>query len=292
MTARTTGAPAYAGPVDLDRYGRYDPFRGMTDRSVPPAYDFDGRIGDAAHPAEPGRYHLYVALSCPVAQLARIARLLLGLENVIGVSVVDDDRDGRGWAFRERRGPDEVNGFTLLSQAYEASRPGYSGHISVPVLWDRHEGRILSNQYFNILRDIGTQFGAYATSDVQLYPQELAGRIDAVNTLIYEEISLALSATAKRHEDVRPQVIAALDQFDARLATHRYLLGDAITEADLRFYTTLVRFDQGGNALSSITGRPLPSWERLHRYVQDLFALPAFRETTLVVPEWLADARP
>ncbi|MBB5783213.1 glutathione S-transferase C-terminal domain-containing protein [Nonomuraea jabiensis] len=287
-----TSVPAFASPVDLDVHGRYDPFRGLPDRSAPPAYVFDGRIGDDAHPAEPGRYHLYVALSCPVAQLARIARLLLGLEKVIGVSVVDDERDGRGWAFRERRGPDEVNGFTLLSQAYEATQPGYSGHISVPVLWDRHEGRILSNEYFHILRDLGTRFGEHATSEVQLYPPELAARIDAINTLVHEEISLALSATDKRHEDVRPQVIAALDQFEARLSTHRYLLGAAITEADLRFYTTLVRFDQGANALSVITGRPLPSWPRLLGYLQDLYALPAFRDTTLVVPEYLAAGQP
>ncbi len=143
-----------------------------------PAYPFQGRItadGSSGYPAEAGRYHLYISWACPWAQRTAIVRKLLGLEDVISLSVVDPIRDGRGWAFREGpdHGLDPVNGFAFLREAYEATEPGYDGHISVPVLWDKQAGRIVSNNFPDITIDLDTQFGRWADPDVQLYPAEL-----------------------------------------------------------------------------------------------------------------------
>ena len=142
MTTSTDTAPPspfYASPVDYDAYGQYGPGRGFNQGQAfqRPRYRFQGRItadGSSGYRAEPGRYHLYISWGCPWAQRTAIVRQLKRLAGVVSLSYVDDTRDGRGWAFRERRGPDPVNGFTLLAQAYEATEPGYDGHVSVPVL--------------------------------------------------------------------------------------------------------------------------------------------------------------
>ena len=156
--------PRYASPVDYGAYGQYGPGRGF-DRGQEwrrPRYRFQGRItadGSSGFPAEPGRYHLYISWGCPWAQRTAIVRKLMRLDDVVSLSYVDDERDGRGWAFRERRGADPVNGFTFLTQAYEATEPGYDGHVSVPVLWDRVTGKVVSNNFPDITIDLGTAFG-------------------------------------------------------------------------------------------------------------------------------------
>src|SRR5450759_5028102 len=139
----TTASPGYASPVDFGAHGQYGTGRGFDSGQAfaRPRYPFRGRItadGSSGYRAEPGRYHLYISWGCPWAQRTAIVRKLKGLADVVSLSFVDDERDGRGWAFRASRGPDPVNGFTLLAQAYEATEPGFTGHISVPVLWDRH----------------------------------------------------------------------------------------------------------------------------------------------------------
>ena len=116
-------------------------------------------------------------------------RQLKRLGAVVSLSYVDDTRDGRGWAFRERRGPDPVNGFTLLAQAYEATEPGYDGHISVPVLWDRETKKIVSNNFPDITIDLGTAFEAWADQSVQLYPPPLRREIDALNEQVYARVN-------------------------------------------------------------------------------------------------------
>jgi glutathionyl-hydroquinone reductase len=131
--------PRYASPVDYETYGQYGPGRGFDGGQAfqRPRYRFQGRItadGSSGYRAEPGRYHLYVGWGCPWAQRTAIVRKLKGLEEIVSLSYVDDVRDGRGWAFRERRGADPVNGFTFLAEAYETTEPGYGGHVSVPVL--------------------------------------------------------------------------------------------------------------------------------------------------------------
>ncbi len=268
----------HASPVDLDTHGHYRP-----GGRPGPRYPFQGRIGTPAFPAEPGRYHLYVAAVCPYAQRAAIVRSLKGLQDVVSLSYVDDERDGRGWAFRERRGADPVNGFTILRQAYEVTEPGFDGHVSVPVLWDRTTGRIVSNNFPDITIDLATRFGGDPEAD--LYPEELRPEIDELNTRIHEIVNtaagrVAATTTEAAYTEARGAVVAFLDELDARLADRRFLFGSGITEADVRLWPTLLRFDLSDNPAARISERPLTAFPNLWAYARDLYAHPAFRENT------------
>ncbi|MFI6737778.1 glutathione S-transferase C-terminal domain-containing protein [Nonomuraea sp. NPDC050451] len=285
----STHTPVYASPVDHIAYGHYGPGRPhLSPDWNRPIYPFQGRVtadGSSGFRAEPGRYHLYVAWVCPYAHRAAIVRKLKGLEGVVSLSYVDDERDGRGWAFRERRGPDPVNGFTLLEQAYEATEHGYGGHISVPVLWDRRTGGIVSNNFPDITIDLATQFEQWADTSVDLYPDALRPEINKLNGWIYHDINAGVSRVARAttgedRENERHRVIAALERLDERLAGQRFLTGDTITEADVRLWVTLARFDSEYNRGDLISERTLADFEHLWPYARDLYQRPAFRETT------------
>ncbi|WP_113701883.1 glutathione S-transferase C-terminal domain-containing protein [Nonomuraea lactucae] len=289
----STQTTVYASPVDHAAYGRYGPGRlHLSPDWNRPVYPFQGRItadGSSGFLAEPGRYHLYVARVCPYAQRAAIVRKLKGLEDVVSLSYVDDDRDGRGWAFRERRGPDPVNGFTLLEQAYEATERGYGGHISVPVLWDRQTNGIVSNHFPNITVDLATQFEQWADTSIDLYPDALRPEIDYLNGWIYYDVNTGVSrvaraATEDESERERHVVVSALERLDERLTEQRFLAGDTITEADVRLWVTLARFDAEYNRGHLISERELADFEHLWPYARDLYQRPAFRETTEGLP--------
>src|ERR1700729_1942769 len=232
-----TTAAAVASPVDFETYGDYSvkaPPR-ADGAFVRPVYRFQGRVsadGSTGYPAEAGRYHLYISLACPWAHRSAIVRALLGLEDVVSMSVVDPVRDGRGWAFREGPGytPDPVNGFTLLAEAYQATEPGYDGHVSVPVLWDRETGKVVSNNFPDITIDLGTQFGAWASAAPDLYPPSLRADIDAMNEKVYETVNngtyrVAGATTEHEYTELRHRLTATLDALDGRLAGQRYLFG-------------------------------------------------------------------
>jgi len=282
--------PPYASPVDYDSYGLYGPGRGF-DKGKSfqrPVYRFQGRItadGSSGYPAVPGRYHLYISWGCPWAQRTAIVRELKGLEDVVSLSYVDDERDGRGWAFRERRGHDPVNGFEFLAQAYEATEPGYDGHVSVPALWDRETGKIVSNNFPGITLDLGGQFGAWARPSPDLYPRPLRPEIDALNERVYTGVNngpyrIAGATTAEDYESLRQAMVAMLEELDERLASRRFLFGGEVTEADVRLWPTLARFDTGYNPLAGVTERRLTEFPHLWGYARDLYQLPAFRDTT------------
>jgi glutathionyl-hydroquinone reductase len=288
MTTPRTG-PAYASPADVGTYGPYGPGRVDAKNGWKrPRYPFQGRVtadGAGGFKAEPGRYHLYVAWVCPWAQRTAIVRTLAGLDDVVSLSHVDDERDARGWAFRERRGADPVNGFTFLQQAYEATEPGYPGHLSVPVLWDRETGRIVSNHFPDITIDLGTAFGEWADPAVRLYPPDLRPEIDHLNAYIYEHVNdgtykVAGAATQDAYEDAREGLITALELLEDRLDSRRFLHGGAITESDVRLWVTLARFDLLYNPLGRISERGLTDFPNLWGYARDLYRLPAFRDTT------------
>jgi putative glutathione S-transferase len=289
-TAQPTGVPRYASPVDIDTYGPYGPGRGFATGTAfnRPRYPFQGRItadGSSGYPAEPGRYHLYISWACPWAQRTAIVRKLKKLEDVVSLSYVDDERDSRGWAFRERRGPDPVNGFAFLREAYEATEPGYPGHISVPVLWDRVTGKIVSNNFPDITIDLGTQFDAWGDRSVDLYPVALRSEIDALNEVVYTNVNngtyrVAGATTREDYVELRQTLIGTLDELDRRLAGRRFLFGDQITEADVRLWPTLARFDVGYNPLGKISERRLTDFAGLWAYARDLYQRPAFKETT------------
>jgi glutathione S-transferase/putative glutathione S-transferase len=284
----TANAPRYASPVDYGTYGAYGPGRGFNrgQSFQRPRYRFQGRVtadGSSGYPATPGRYHLYISWGCPWAQRTAIVRKLAGLEDVVSLSYVDDTRDGRGWAFRERHGPDPVNGFTLLREAYEATEPGYDGHVSVPVLWDRETSKIVSNNFPDITLDLGAAFTG--RTPVDLYPGPLRAEIDALNERVYQTLNngpyrVAGATSQQDYEDLRHQMIDTMEDLDARLAGTRYLFGGRLTEADVRLWPTLARFDTGYNPMAGVSERGLTGFANLWAYARDLYQRPAFRETT------------
>lgn len=286
-------APArLASPVDTAAYGTYR-FNPAGRR-----YRFTGRIADGGpYAPEAGRYHLYAGWFCPWSQRVVIARALAGLSGAVTVSYVDNERDGRGWAFRERYGPDPVNGFTLLREAYEATEPDFDGLISVPTLWDRVTGRVVSNDYTTIGLDLATRFGAVAAPLVETYPAALRAEIDELDGWIGPAVNHGVgAATTAGPEGTRARA-ALLDAFarlDERLATRRYLVGGTVTEADIRLWVTLVRYDVGPNAHRAIHAG-LHEFPHLWAYARDLYTIPAFRESTefgaftvagAEVPDW------
>ena len=288
----TSTAAAMASPVDFTAFGDYSVKapRPADGEFVRPKYPFQGRItadGSSGYLAQPGRYHLYVSLACPWAHRSVIVRRLLGLEQVISLSVVDPIRDGRGWAFRDGPGytPDPVNGFTLLREAYQATEPGYDGHVSVPVLWDRETGRIVSNNFPDITIDLETQFGEWATPGVDLYPAALRPEIDTLNERIYATVNngvyrCGFATTQEAYNEAVATLFDTLADLDRRLAGQRYLVGSSVTEADVRLWVTLARFDAVYVTHFKANLRRLADYPNLWPYARDLYAIPAFGQTT------------
>jgi putative glutathione S-transferase len=293
VTAQTGGA----SPVDFATYGDYGDHQSK--RAAPAAkagefvragYPFRGRItadGSSGYLAEPGRYHLYISWACPWAQRSAIVRRLLGLDEVISLSAVDPIRDGRGWAFRAGDGYslDPVNGFAFIRDAYEATEPGYDGHISVPVLWDRQTGAIVSNNFPDITIDLDTQFGAWADPAFDLYPERLRAEIDAINDLVYAAVNngvyrCGFASSQESYHEAFGQLFAALDDLEQRLGQRRYLTGDTLTEADVRLWVTLARFDSVYYLHFKANQRRISDFPHLWAYARDLYSRPAFRETT------------
>jgi glutathionyl-hydroquinone reductase len=259
-------------------------------RFVRQANAFTARItadGSSGYPAEPGRYHLYVSLACPWAQRAIIVRRLKGLEDVVSMSVVDPIRDERGWAFREGpgHGPDPINGFDFLSEAYFATDPSYQGRCTVPVIWDIARGRIVTNDFHEISVQLDREFDAHAGSDVRLYPQHLRDEIDAVNERVYRNVNngayrAGFATSQEAYEEAFDEVFATLGWLDERLATRRYLVGDQLTGADIRLFTTLVRFDAVYYSHFKCNLRRLVDYPNLWPYARDMFQRPGFGDTT------------
>lgn len=293
----TTTQAGGASPVDFAEYGDYGDFRpkkpatGATKGEfVRAAYPFQGRItadGSSGYPAEPGRYHLYISWACPWANRTAIVRDLLGLQDVISLSAVDPVRDGRGWAFRAGDGYDldPLNGFQFLREAYEATHPGYDGHISVPVLWDKQTRRIVSNNFPDITLDLDTQFGAWADPAHDLYPAVLRPQIDQLNDVIYATVNNGVyrsgfATTQAAYHDAVARLFATLDDLEERLARQRYLLGNSITEADVRLYVTLARFDAVYYSHFKCNLRRIADYPNLWGYARDLYAVPAFGHNT------------
>jgi len=239
--------------------------------------------GSSGYPAEAGRYHLYVSLACPWAHRAIIVRRLKRLEDVVSLSVVDPIRDERGWAFGAGF-EDPVNGFAFLSEAYAASRSDFAGRVTVPALWDRETGRIVNNESSEIIRTLNTEFDAWGDASVDLYPPERRAEIDEVNAFVYARINdgvykAGFASTQAAYEEAFDALFAALDDLEARLAGRRYLVGDRVTEADVRLFTTLVRFDAVYVGHFKCNLRRLVDYPNLWGYARELFQRPGVGET-------------
>ncbi|MFC1402705.1 MULTISPECIES: glutathione S-transferase C-terminal domain-containing protein [Streptacidiphilus] len=247
-----------------------------------------GRItadGSSGYPAEPGRYHVYVSWGCSWSSRAAVVRRLKGLEEVVSLSYVDDSTDERGWIFGGASGPDPVNGFSRLREAYEATVPHWPGRASVPALWDRVTGRLVSNESGGISLDLSTQFDAWSSTGADLYPEPLRPRIDAFNAWLHHDINNGLHRVGHQADPVEHArfftiLFDRFDELERRLTGSRYLFGAEVTEPDVRLWLSLVRLDTAyPGLLATSLDRP-EGFPALWAYARDLYRLPAFRETT------------
>ena len=244
------------------------------------------RDGSSGFPAEPGRYHLYVSLACPWAHRAIIVRRLKRLEDVVSLSVVDPIRDERGWAFHDGPGHsvDPVNGFAFLSEAYLATDPSYTGRYTVPVIWDRVTQRIVTNDYPQITLMLETEFENYADRGVDLYPLALRPEIDALTAVIFDDVNngvykAGFATTQPAYEAAFDALFARLDWLEERLSGQRYLVGNQLTDVDIRLFTTLARFDAVYHGHFKCNLRRLVDYPNLWGYARDLYQLPGFGDT-------------
>ena len=249
-----------------------------------------GPTGEGGFKADPGRYHLYVALICPWASRTLIGRKLKGLEDVISVSVVEPELSDQGWRFGDANGADldTVNGATFLHEIYTRADPAISGRATVPVLWDKQRGTIVNNESADILRMMNSGFGALADDSFDLYPADLREEIDALNACIYPKLNngvyrAGFATTQVAYEDAFHEVFAMLDEIEERLADGRdYLLGDPLTETDLRLFVTLIRFDAAYHGLFKCNLRRIADYPALSAYQARILALPGIRDTVSI----------
>lgn len=240
--------------------------------------------GSSGFPAVAGRYHLYVSLACPWAHRALIVRELKGLQDAIGITIVDPIRDERGWRFTADE-PDPLHGWTYLSEAYAASNPEFDGRVTVPVLWDTVTGRIVNNESAEIIEQLNSAFDAVAGNPgLDLYPETLRDDIDALNAQVYETVNNGVyrsgfAVTQEAYEDAVHPLFATLDELEERLAARRFLFGDAQTLADWRLFTTLVRFDPVYHGHFKCNIRKLAEYPHLFGYLRDLYQTRGVAET-------------
>lgn len=242
--------------------------------------------GQSGFPAEPGRYHLYVSWACPWAHRTIIVRKLKRLESVVGMTVVDPIRDERGWAFRP--GPDHsedpINGFRFLREAYMATDPHYVGRVTVPVLWDKAGGRIVSNSDDDIMRMFNSEFDTLTNSRLDLYPQTLRSDIEAMNDFLYERVNdgvyrAGFATTQRPYEAAVRRLFDALDRLDRRLEHLRYLFGPRYVESDWRLFVTLLRFDAVYHGHFKCNLRRIVDYPNLYGYLKDLYQVEGIAET-------------
>lgn len=243
----------------------------------------DGRQG---WPVEAGRYRLVVSRACPWASRAVTVRRLLGLEPAISLAVADPIQDQRSWRFTLDPGDvDPVLGIHFLGEAYAAREPGYAGGISVPAIVDVPSGKLVTNDYPQITLDLDTEWAAHVRPGApDLYPVPLRDEIDEISQGIFEDVNngvyrAGFATTQSAYESAFRDLFAALDTLDRRLGERRYLLGDRITEADWRLFTTLVRFDPVYVGHFKCNLRRIADYPNLAGYLRDLYQQPKVAET-------------
>lgn len=245
-----------------------------------------GPDGQPALPAEAERFHLYVSLACPWAHRTLIMRKLKGLDGLIGTSHVSPLMLDQGWTYEESEGSsgDPVNGAAYHRELYTLTDPHYTGRVTVPVLWDKRERRIVNNESAELLRIFNDAFDGLTGNDLDLYPADLRETIDAINEDVYEHINNGVyksgfatdQAVYEKHVTA---LFAALDRVETRLAEHRYLAGEWLTEADIRLFTTLVRFDAVYHGHFKCNLKRIEDYPNLANYVRELYQWPGIKET-------------
>ncbi len=245
--------------------------------------------GSSPFQAEAGRYHLYVAYTCPWAHRALIFRTLKKLDRAITVAYALPGMRAQGWTFENDPRfpecvPDTVNGFRYLHQAYTASDPHYTGKVTVPTLCDTKHRRVVNNESSEIIRMLNSEFARVGADDYDFYPPAMRAEIDRVNELVYTNVNngvyrCAFARSQEAYEAAFDALFAALDELEARLARQRYLVGRRITEADWRLFPTLVRFDVAYFSLFKCNRRRIADYPNLLNYMRELYRVPGVAAT-------------
>ncbi|MGN6101202.1 MAG: glutathione S-transferase family protein [Devosia sp.] len=246
-----------------------------------------GPTGTGGFAAEPGRYHLYVSYACPWAHRTLIFRALKGLEDIVSVSVTDAKMpDETGWTFTGTSGStgDDVNHTDYLWQVYALAASDYSGRVTVPVLWDKKEQTIVNNESAEIIRMFNSAFDGLTGNALDYYPAALRDRIDAINARVYDTVNngvykAGFATTQEAYEEAVDALFESLDWLEGILGGSPYLLGEEITEADWRLFTTLVRFDAVYVGHFKCNRRRIADYPNLSRYLERLYAVPGVKET-------------
>ena len=241
-----------------------------------------GPDGQTALPAEAGRYHLYVSYLCPWASRTLIFRKLKQLEGLIGLSVAEPELGENGWTYAE-----PVNGYTYHHQLYTASDPHYTGKVSVPVLWDKQTRRIVNNESADIIRIFNTAFDHLTGNPLDFYPPALRPIIDDWNARIYDHINngvyrAGFAKTQSAYEAAFDDLFESLDQLEIHLASHRYLAGEWLTEADWRLFVTLIRFDAAYFGQFKCNLKRIEDYPQLSGYLRELYQWPGVQETVRI----------
>lgn len=245
-----------------------------------------GPTGKAGFKAESGRYHLYVSLACPWASRALIMRKLKGLEEHISLSVVHPLMLEHGWTFEDGEGviPDPIGNYDYLYQLYQKAYPHYTGRVTVPVLWDKKNNTIVNNESAEIMRMFNSAFNELTGNTDDYYPAEWREDIDQMNDLIYPTVNngvykAGFATDQAVYEAEVASIFKTLDQLEAHLDQHQYLVGDRLTEADIRLFTTLVRFDSVYFGHFKCNLKPLVSYSNLWDYTKRLYHYQGISET-------------
>lgn len=233
------------------------------------------------HPPVPGRYHLYISLACPWASRTNMARTLKGLREIVGMTVVHPDMLENGWSFAQ---PEPLFAARFLHEIYTQAVPDFTGRVTVPVLWDRESGTIVNNESGDILRIFDEDFGDFADPTYMLRPAHLAAEIDVLNAQLYEAVNNGVyrAGFAGSQEAYEAAVIPLFDMLrvlDDRLAGRRFLMGDTLTEPDIRLFTTCVRFDAVYHGHFKCNLAHLWDFAHIQGWMRDVFALPGVAET-------------
>ena len=248
-----------------------------------------GPTGVGGFKAEANRYHLYVSLACPWAHRTTIYRKLKGLEDMISLSVVHPFMGDKGWTFAEGAGviADPIVNANYLYEVYVAAKPNYTGRVTVPILWDKKTNTIVSNESSEIIRMLNSAFDEVGATDVNFLPKALLAEIDTINEFVYSAVNngvykAGFATTEAAYKEAVVMLFDALDTLEVRLADQRYLLGDTITEADWRLFTTLVRFDAVYVGHFKCNIRRIVDYPNLWGYLRDLYQVPGIAETVSI----------
>lgn len=246
-----------------------------------------GPTGNAGFKAEPGRYHLYVSFACPWAHRTLIFRRLKGLQSDITVDVVHYHMGENGWEFHataDGATPDTVNARNRLYEVYLEADPSYTGRVTVPVLWDKQQNTIVNNESSEIIRMFNSAFDSVAAEQGDYYPAQLREEIDSVNKTVYSAVNngvykAGFATSQEAYEDAFAALFDTLDMLEVKLSKQRYLVGNTLSEADWRLFTTLVRFDPVYVGHFKCNKRRIADYPNLSNYVRDLYQVPGIKET-------------